>query len=117
MDVSESKKPSAPSPIWRVFRYCRPYPWMATGTFLCAFISTLAAVAYPPLTGRIINELVAGTDVSHLLLLAGILAATFFARDFLNSVRIRLNNSFEQNVIYDVRSELYARMQKLPLPW
>jgi ABC-type multidrug transport system fused ATPase/permease subunit len=43
--------------------------------------------------------------------------AAFFAQDLLNALRIMLNNHFEQRVIFDLRSDLYARIQKLPLPW
>ena len=35
----------------------------------------------------------------------------------LNSARILLNNHFEQRVIYDIRSDLYAKLQRLPLRW
>src|SRR5678809_617301 len=36
-------------------------------------------------------------------------------RDSFNSIRIRINNTFEQNVIYDMRREIYARLQRLPV--
>jgi ABC-type multidrug transport system fused ATPase/permease subunit len=32
-----------------------------------------------------------------------------------NSLRIRINNTFEQNVIYDMRRDVYARLQRLPV--
>jgi ABC-type multidrug transport system fused ATPase/permease subunit len=44
----------------------------------------------------------------------GILGA-FLLRDLFNSLRIRINNIFEQNVIYDMRREVYARLQRLPV--
>src|SRR4030095_3039108 len=36
-------------------------------------------------------------------------------RDVFNSLRIRINNTFEQNVIYDMRRHVYARLQELPV--
>src|SRR5678816_545729 len=36
-------------------------------------------------------------------------------RDSFNSIRILINNTFEQNVIYDMRREIYARLQRLPV--
>ena len=44
----------------------------------------------------------------------GLLGA-FLLRDLFNSLRIRINNTFEQNVIYDMRREVYARLQRLPV--
>ena len=38
-----------------------------------------------------------------------------FARDLFNGLRIRINNRFEQNVIFDMRCEVYARLQRLPV--
>ena len=43
--------------------------------------------------------------------------AAFAAQNGLNSLRIVFNNHFEQRVIFDLRSELYAHIQKLPLHW
>ncbi len=34
-----------------------------------------------------------------------------------NSLRIILNNTFEQKVIFDLRSDLYAHIQQIPLRW
>src|SRR5207244_9602553 len=49
--------------------------------------------------------------------LVGIAAAAFFARDAFNALRIILNNTFEQRVIFDLRSDLYGHIQHLPLRW
>src|SRR5436190_14376792 len=43
------------------------------------------------------------------------LIGAFLFRDFFNSIRIRINNTFEQHVIYDMRCEIYARLQRLPV--
>ena len=71
--------------------------------------------AFPWLTRYIIDDVLVARR-SDLLLTAmlGLLAA-FFSRDAFNSLRIRINNTFEQNVIYDMRREVYARLQRLPV--
>ena len=46
----------------------------------------------------------------------GLLAA-FALRDAFNSLRIRLNNRFEQNVIFDIRCQVYGRLQQLAPSW
>src|SRR5437764_10583073 len=49
-----------------------------------------------------------------LILLA---AAAFLLQHAFNSLRIVLNNTFEQKVIFDLRSDLYSHIQLLPLRW
>ena len=44
-------------------------------------------------------------------------AIAFFIQHGLNAVRIVLNNTFEQRVIFDLRSDLYSHIQLLPLRW
>src|SRR5436189_6236898 len=43
------------------------------------------------------------------------LAGAFLLRDVFNGLRIFINNRFEQNVIYDMRRDVYARLQRLPV--
>ena len=43
--------------------------------------------------------------------------AAYFAQHLFNSLRIQLNNTFEQMVIFDLRSDIYQRLQTLPLRW
>jgi ATP-binding cassette, subfamily B, bacterial len=44
-------------------------------------------------------------------------AVAFLVQHFFNSLRIILNNTFEQKVIFDLRSDLYSHIQLLPLRW
>ena len=46
-----------------------------------------------------------------------VVVASFLLRDGLNGLRIRFNNTFEQKVILDLRRDLYATLQRLPLRW
>jgi ATP-binding cassette, subfamily B, bacterial len=101
----------------RIFVYCRQYPWLALGTLSCAILSTLAGMAFPLLTWKIIDTVFAGGNPTDLGWMAGLLFGAFFLRDFLNGLRIQLNNFFEQLVVFDLRSDLYEKLQRLPLGW
>ena len=102
--------------ILRVFSYVRGYPWMAAGTLSCAILTTLMVMVFPKITQLVIDEVRAGRP-EHLLQYSLIALGAFFLRDFFNALRIVLNNSFEQRVIFDLRSDLYAHIQRLPLKW
>jgi ATP-binding cassette, subfamily B, bacterial len=101
--------------IRRVAVYLRPYKLMAVGTIACAVLSLAFAFAYPKLTQFIIDDVI-GKKETRLLTPAilGLIGA-FLLRDLFNSLRIRINNTFEQNVIYDMRRDVYARLQRLPV--
>src|ERR1041385_5602646 len=101
--------------IGRVARYLRPYKWMAVGNVACAVLSLGFALTYPQLMRLVIDQVI-GERRAHLLapVILGLLAA-FLLRDWFNSLRIRINNIFEQNVIFDMRREVYARLQRLPV--
>jgi len=101
--------------IRRVATYLKPYPWMATATILFALVSLACSFAYPQLTQYIIDEVIGRQRPDKLtMLVCGIIGA-FLLRDLFNSLRIRINNTFEQNVIFDMRREVYAKLQRLPV--
>ena len=53
-----------------------------------------------------------GAKMSSVVPVAGLLLLAFFLRDFFNAVRIQLNNRFEQRVIFDMRRDLYDKLQR-----
>ena len=103
--------------VLRVFRYLRIYPWLGLGTLVCAVLTTLSTFVFPKVTGLIVDKVLAAGRPDRLLPYVLAVTAAFFARDAFNSLRIRLNNIFEQNVVRDLRRDLYNALQRLPLPW
>jgi ABC-type multidrug transport system fused ATPase/permease subunit len=103
--------------VWRVFAYLRRYPWMAVGTLTCAILSTLMVIVFPAVAKRVIDEVLYQHRAERLTPLVLIAALAFLLQHGLNSVRIILNNTFEQKVIFDLRSDLYSHIQMLPLRW
>jgi ABC-type multidrug transport system fused ATPase/permease subunit len=103
--------------IRRVSGYLRPYPLLASGTIACALLGQLATFAYPKLTRFVMDDVIgAGRKEQLGGAILGLLAA-FALRDAFNSLRIRLNNRFEQNVIFDIRCQVYGRLQQLAPSW
>jgi len=101
----------------RVFAYSARYPLLALGTLLCAVLGTLMVAVFPAVTQRVIDSVLRQHHPEQLVPLALAGLGAFLAQDLLNALRILLNNHFEQRVIFDLRSDLYARIQKLPLTW
>src|SRR5436190_4507714 len=103
--------------VWRVFAYLKRYPWMGTATFACDIVGTLIVIVFPAVTKRIIDEVLYQPRPERLTPLVLIAALAFVIQNGLNSIRIILNNTFEQQVIFDLRSDLYSHIQMLPLRW
>src|ERR1700746_244932 len=103
--------------VWRVFAYLKRYPWIAAGTLTCAILSTLMVIVFPGVTKWIINDVVRANRPDKLLPLIVLAAVAFLLQNGFNTLRIILNNTFEQKVIFDLRSDLYSHIQLLPLRW
>src|SRR5437867_551883 len=101
--------------VRRVAVYLPPYRRMAVGTVLCAMLSTACSFAFPHFTRKIIDEVIGQRQADQLTRVMFGLLGAFLLRDLFNSLRIRINNTFEQNVIYDMRRDVYARLQRLPV--
>jgi ATP-binding cassette subfamily B protein len=90
---------------------------MAVGTIAFAVLATLMVVVFPTVTQRVIDEAIRGRKPELILPLALTAVGAFLVQGISNSIRIILNNTFEQKVIFDLRSDLYDHIQKLPLRW
>ena len=104
--------------VLRVFSYLKRYPGLAAAQLLCASVMAGSVIIFPSIVGFVTDEILSDST-RHFELLKWVLLGVggFFLKDFLNCGRILVNNNFEQNVIYDIRSDLYRKIQNLPLRW
>ena len=101
--------------VRRVAVYLRPYKSLAATTILCAVLSLLASFAFPKLTAYAIDDVIRKGRTELLTPVMFGLIGAFLLRDLFNAIRILVNNHFEQNVIFDMRRDVYARLQRLPV--
>src|ERR1041384_2046103 len=103
--------------VWRVFAYLKHYPALALGMLACAIIGTLLVIVFPLVTKQVLDVVIRQHHPEKLapLIVLAVLAALL--QNGLNSLRLVLNNTFEQRVIFDLRSDLYSHIQLLPLRW
>src|SRR5215467_656442 len=103
--------------VWRVFAYLKRYPVLGISMLACAIASTLMIMVFPWVAKLSIDEVASAHHPERLLPLVLAAAIAALLRDGLNSLRLLLNNTFEQKVIFDLRSDLYSHIQLLPLRW
>jgi len=90
----------------RVLKYLLPYKLLAAVMIGCAILSLAFSLAYPKLIQFIVDEVIGHKRGDLLIPMTAGLLGAFLLRDLFNSLRIRINNTFEQNVIYDMRREV-----------
>ncbi|MEP6810223.1 MAG: ABC transporter ATP-binding protein [Chthoniobacterales bacterium] len=103
--------------VSRVFRYLRRYPVLGSAMLFCAIVGTLMVVVFPAVTKLVIDQVLIQHRPDRLTPLLLVATLAFFLQHGLNALRIVLNNTFEQKVIFDLRSDLYSHIQMLPLRW
>ncbi|MBA4716514.1 MAG: ABC transporter ATP-binding protein [Verrucomicrobiales bacterium] len=103
--------------IFRVFSYLKKYPKLGSLQLICAVVGTLLAIVFPNVARLVLDEAVPNQRADLLMKYTLLACLAYFGRDLLNSLRIMINNTFEQKVIFDIRSDLYEKLQRLPLKW
>ena len=86
-------------------------------TFFCAILTTALDLLPPWLIKVVIDDVIPNQDVS---LLPWVLLGLFMAyglKNLCNSLRIRFNNKLEQQVVFDLRAQVYAALQRLSIDY
>lgn len=98
----------------RFLRYLRPYLWLVIGVLLLLPFVAAAKLAQPyMLKIAIDNHIVAG-KMEGLPLLAGWFLALIVVDSLLTCLEVYLLQYLGQKVMFDVRQELFAHIQRLP---
>ncbi|MDH4229782.1 MAG: ABC transporter ATP-binding protein/permease [Nitrospirota bacterium] len=104
-------------PLLRTLSYIRPYRRLALASLSLAALTTLLELAPPWILKTVLDDVLPG---SRLHLFYGLMAALVLAyagRACSNMGRIRLNNTLEQRVVFDMRDHVYRRLQLLSLDY
>ncbi len=70
-------------------------------------------IVFPAAAKWIINDVVRASRPDKLLPLIALAATAFLLQHGFNALRIIVNNTFEQKVIFDLRSDLYSHMTRV----
>ncbi|GJL55859.1 MAG: putative ABC transporter ATP-binding protein YknV [Nitrospirales bacterium] len=102
-------------PLGRVLSYLAPHRSLVTLTFLCAALATALDLLPPWLIKVVIDDVIPNHDTQLLpLVLIGLFLAYAF-KNLFNSLRIRFNNTLEQQVVFELRGQVFSALQRLSL--
>ncbi|MFQ3242817.1 MAG: ATP-binding cassette subfamily B protein, partial [Lentimonas sp.] len=108
-------KPNKQNTILRVsaylFRYKRLF-WLTIGL---AAGMTLMEIAVPYAIKVILDDIATTGAMTGLLWGVGIIACLYIGSEIFNSLRIRVNNTLEQQVLLEMRRDLHSKLLRLPV--
>jgi len=86
-------------------------------TLLCAMLTTALELVPPYLLKIVIDDVIQARRAGLLIwLIAGFLLA-YGLKSLFASLRIRLNNTVEQRVVFDLREQIFAALQRLSVSY
>ncbi len=101
--------------LLRVLAYARPYWWQIGGMLVTILLSTGLSLVTPLIFRNLIDKVLPAKDVRQLTLMASALLLVPILNGGISVIQRRLNASVGEGVIYDLRSALFARLQRMSL--
>ncbi len=99
----------------RLLRYLRPYVWHVAGALLVLLLGSGIAVVGPWITQLVIDEAIPTGDRDLLTLLVAAYIASIVFGFVLEYVQALITTWLGQSVMYDLRKEIFEKLQRLDL--
>ena len=103
--------------LLRASVYIKKYLGGMILAFVLSAIGGIAALFGPMLTQKALDDAIPNKDTHMLFALVGILIATYVVSVIFTTIRSRIMVNVSQNIIYDIRKDLFAHLQKLPFQY
>ena len=99
----------------RVMNYARPYLWMIIGMLLITLVTSGLSLLNPLILRDLIDRTLPGKDLYRLGWLVAALLAIPLVNGGLNVLLRQLNARVGEGVVYDLRTGLFAHLQRMSL--
>ena len=101
--------------LLRVLSYARGYWWHIGGMLVTILLTTGLSLLTPLIFRNMIDVVIPAKDTQRLIWLGVALLAIPAVEGGINVIQRRLNATVGEGVIYDLRSSLFARLQRMSL--
>ncbi len=103
--------------LLRAFVYIKKYIKQMIGALLLSAIGGITALFGPMITQEALDEAIPNGDVKQLLTLVAILCLCFILSIIFTTIRSKIMINVSQNIIYDIRKDIFGHLQKLPFQY
>ncbi len=117
-DIDESlESPFNIQHLKRSFIYVKKYKGRMILALCLSLFSVIAGLFGPLIIQEAIDVAIAGGDAPYLILLVALLALSIGVSILFNVLRSRITARVGQNIIYDIRQDLFEHLQQLPFSY
>ena len=99
----------------RLLAYLEPYRWRVVVAIVVLLVAAAVELVAPWLTGLAIDRAIPARDTALLFRLGAAFAAAMVAAFVLEGIQTVLTRTLGQRVMYDLRSQIFAHLQRLSL--
>lgn len=101
----------------RSFVYIKKYKGKMLLAFFLSIIAAVAGLVSPLITRHALDKTIPEKNIRELIMLAVLLLACSTVSIVLSTIRSRIMTVVGQDIIFDIRKDLFAHLQKLPFTY
>jgi ATP-binding cassette subfamily B protein len=101
--------------LLRVLNYAKPYWWHISGMLVTILLSAALTLVSPLIFRQMIDTVLPSKNLNQLTILAVVLLLVPIFNGGIGVIQRRLNSAVGEGVIYDLRSSLFSRLQRMSL--
>lgn len=103
--------------LLRAFVYIKKYLGMMIFALILSAIGGITGLFGPMITQRALDEAIPNKDIRMLFILVACLCGTFILSIIFTTIRSKIMINVSQNIIYDIRKDIFGHLQKLPFQY
>jgi ATP-binding cassette, subfamily B, bacterial len=115
MHAQDEKRPFSRATLQRILTFARPHRRPLILFLVLSTTAAVLAVATPVLAGRVVNAIVAGSDLGVVLRLALLIAAIAIAEAGIGLLTRWLSAQIGEGLILDLRTAVFDHIQRMPI--
>ena len=101
----------------RSFKYMKKYRRKMITALVLSIFAAVSGLLGPLITQYALDKTIPEKNVPQLFLLGGLLAATLAVSIAFSNIRSRIMTVVGQDIIFDIRTDLFAHLQQLPFQY
>ncbi len=117
-DVDERlETPFQPKHLLRAGKYIGKHKYQMVAALLLSSLASIAALFIPKITEWVLDVAVPNKDTAMIGKMAGMFVGIILLSIVFNTIRSRIMVHVSQDIIYDIRQDLFAHLQRLPFSY